>query len=464
MDRVYKEGPFGYNVADKAGSAGTKLVNYGRIGLATLKAFHGLFYNREVVGNISRVIAPPYDIIDEARKRRLQERSPYNIVRLVLPQAPGDRAFWKTSATVYRAWKKGKVLLRDEAPCLYLHRQTFEVSKGKVTRTGIIGALRCTELGTGRVLPHEMTFPRTLSQRLYLLRSCRANFSQVFMVYRDGEEQVDAAVEAAASAPPFMEFLDDEGIEHRVWRVEDAEVIAGITEALRGKELIIADGHHRYETALAYSREDPSVKDPDHPRKFVSVTLVRSGDPGLVILPVHRVLKRLPLPLEEIYRRLEKHFELEVVQRNVAERRGSLAAGLQEEGGARFLMATAGEVVRIVLRREVVPAEVIRGRESRRWKELDISILHALILREAMGLNPETLAENGELSFTPWESAALDDVSSGKAAAAFLVRPTRMAEIWEMARAGERMPHKSSYFYPKLPSGLVIYDHEAGLA
>ncbi len=432
--------------------------------MATLRAFCGLFFNSEVVGDVSRVVAPPYDVIDEAKKRRLQQRSPYNIVRLIMPQDPGDSAFWNTSVAVYRAWKRGEVLIRDETPCLYLHRQTFDAPQGRVTRTGIIGALRCMELGSGGVLPHEMTFPRTRSQRLYLLRSCRANFSQVFMVFRDGEERILPSLEAAASSPPFMEFLDDEGVEHQVWRLEDAEEIAVIAEALQGKKLIIADGHHRYESALAYSGEDPSVRDPNHPRKFVSATLVRSGDPGLVILPVHRVLKRLPLPLEEIYRRLEKYFELEVVRRSADERRGSLAAGLREGGSARFLMATGEEVMRLVLRRRVVPDKVIKGGESSRWKGLDVSILHALILREAMGLNPETLAENGELSFTPWESVALDDVASGKASAAFLVRPTRMEDIWSIAESGERMPHKSSYFYPKLPSGLVIYDHETAFA
>lgn len=429
--------------------------------MVLLRAFRGLFYNREVVGDISRVIAPPYDVIDEALKRKLHERSPYNVVRLILPQDAGDRAFWNTSAAVFRAWKRGEVLLRDTVPCLYLHRQTFASPQGRVTRTGVIGALRCMELGPRGVLPHEMTFPRTRSQRLYLLRSCRANFSQVFMVFRDGEEDVREVLDNLASRPPCLEFVDDGGVEHQLWRVEDEGEIARIAMAVRGGNLIIADGHHRYETALIYSTEDPAIKDPDHPRKFVSVTLVGSQDPGLVILPVHRVLKKLTLPIEEVYRRLEKYFELEVVQGDVAARRGSLAATLHEGGSARFIMATGREIVRLVLRRGVVPAKEIAGEESRRWKELDVSILHALVLGAVMGLQPEKLAENGELSFTPWESEALDRVSSGEASVAFLVRPTRMEDIWEIAEAGERMPHKSSYFYPKLPSGLVIYDHES---
>ncbi|MBC7247883.1 MAG: DUF1015 domain-containing protein [Actinobacteria bacterium] len=432
--------------------------------MAILRPFRGLFYNREVVGDISRVIAPPYDIIDEAKKQKLQERSPYNIVRLILPRDEEEKAFWNTSAAVYRAWKRGEVLLRDEAPCLYLHCQTFASPQGRITRTGIIGALRCMELGPRGVLPHEMTFPRTRSQRLYLLRSCRANFSQVFMVFRDGEEDVRQALDDVTTRPPFVEFVDDEGVEHRMWRVEDTGEIVRIAGALRAGNLIIADGHHRYETALAFSKEDPTIRDPGHPCKFVSATLVRSQDPGLVILPVHRVLKKLHLPLEETYRRLERYFELQVVQGNAAERRGSLAADLQREGRARFIMVTGREIMRLVLRRGVVPAREIEGKESRRWKELDISILHALVLKEVMGLQPERLAENGELSFTPWESEALDQVSSAKASVAFLVRPTRMEDIWEIASAGERMPHKSSYFYPKLPSGLVIYDHESAFS
>ncbi len=462
MERVYKERGFGYNVADKAGLAGHRMVIYGRERLARIRPFHGLYYNQRVVGDISRVVAPPYDVIDEAKKLNLQKRSPYNIVRLILPQDPGDKDFWNTSAAVYRAWKRGDVLVRDEAPCIYLHQQTFDAPQGRVTRTGIICALRCSEFGSGGVLPHEMTFSRTRSERLYLLRCCRANFSQVFMVYRDGEEEILPLIEEAVSREPFMGFTDDEGVEHLLWRMEDPEVTAHIARAVEEKEIIIADGHHRYETALIYSGEDPSVADPGHPRKYVSVTLVRSQDPGLVILPVHRVLKTLPEGSGDIEDRLREYFDVEAVPQGVTERRGPLTAHLPETGPAAFLMATRDKVLRLTLNRRVNPDKAIAGGQSSRWKRLDISILHALVLRGALGLDTEVLAENGELYFTPWES--LDDLCSGRADVAFLIRPTRMEEIWEIARGGERMPHKSSYFYPKLPSGLIIYDHEVGFS
>lgn len=432
--------------------------------MASVRPFRGTFFNLEVVKDLAAVTAPPYDVIDERKKEILLARSPYNIVRLELPQPGSEREFWNRSATLFRAWKKGEVLCADAAPCLYLYRQAFELlERGRMERTGIIAVLECKDFSSGEIMPHEKTFARIRMERLQLLRACRANFSQVFMVFRDDEEAVLPQIEEAAAGPAFLEFRDDEGVEHRLWRLEEGGGAERLARALDGMKMIIADGHHRYETALAYGAETAGAREPGHPSRYVSVALFRSEDPGLVILPVHRLLKRLPLGEEETRERLARYFDVEVLRRDIAAREGMYRDLLEEPVKARFVVITRGGAVRLSLREGVDTARLVVGDESADWKRLDVSVLHSLVLGECLGLNAAELAEKGELAFTPWESRALSAVREGEAEAAFLMRAPRMEEVWNIAEGGERMPHKSTYFHPKLPSGMLIYDHETAL-
>jgi len=417
------------------------------------------------VQDLSRAVAPPYDIIDEKRKASLLARSPYNVVRLILPQKESRREFWSDSATLYRAWKMGEVLTTDSGRCIYIYRQTFDLPDGRtMSRTGALALLRCKDFAGGEVLPHEKTFPRTRAERLNLLRSCRANFSQIFTVFRDESEEVRSLIEEAASADTCMAFRDEEGIRHDVWRMEEGEQTRRLSDILGDKKLIIADGHHRYETALAYSKEDAGAAGAGHPGAYVSVALFRSEDPGLAILPVHRLLRSMKMPVDEVRRRLERYFNVETIQRDITERRGMYAERLESMGRTAFIMITREGADLLVLRDDVDPAGILDGPESARWKALDVSILHSLVMGEGMDVDASEAAENGDLSFTPWESTVISALQEGTSEAAFLVRSTSMDEIWEIAEGGERMPHKSSYFYPKLPSGLIVYDHENALA
>jgi uncharacterized protein (DUF1015 family) len=196
----------------------------------------------------------------------------------------------------------------------------------------------------------------------------------------------------------------------------------------------------------------------------VSVALFRSEDPGLAILPVHRLLRKFPLPVEEAHRRLERFFQVEVVQSDIADRKGMFKERLEATGRPAFIMITREGAALLVPREGVELDGILEGPESVRWKSLDVPILHSLVIGEGLGLDASGLAEKGDLCFTPWESSVMSALTEGEVEAAFLVRPTRMDEIWEIAEGGERMPHKSSYFYPKLPSGLVIYDHETAFS
>ncbi len=432
--------------------------------MADIRAFRGTFYNPQVVKDLSETIAPPYDIIDDKRKQELLERSPYNIVRLILPQQGSNREFWNNSATLFRAWKMGDVLSLDTARCLYVYRQTFDIPEGgRMSRTGIMALLRCRDFGSGEILPHEKTFPRTRAERFNLLRSCRANFSQIFTVFRDDGEEALEIIEEAASAPAHIAFRDDEGIGHEVWRMEEGEQVDMLADILSARKLIIADGHHRYETALAYGKEESSAAPAGDASAYVSTVLFRSQDRGLAVLPVHRLLRRMKQPVEEVRRKMERHFTIETIQDDISLRRGMFKDRLESAGRTAFVMITRQGADLLVLREGVDLGGILMGPESARWKGLDISVLHSLVIGEALNMDANAAAESGELFFTPWESTVMSALQEGTAEAAFLVRATSMDDIWDIAMDGERMPHKSSYFYPKLPSGLAIFDHENAL-
>lgn len=460
QDHVYSTSGVKYNVPDIRAIPKTYFPDNGRSEVAEIRPFRGTLYNPLVVEDFSSVVAPPYDVISDRRREQLLARSSYNIVRLILRVEPSEPDFWKRSAALFRAWKMGEVLIPDLEHGFYVHRQTFSSPVGgSLSRTGLIVALRCEPPETS-ILPHEKTFPRVRRERLNLLRACGANFSQVFTVFRDPGEEVLSLMEKAMAGHPLLEFLDDEGVEHRLWRLDSPGDVESLIRCVSDRLLIIADGHHRYETALAYSKETGADADPDNAAGYVSVTMVRSEDPGLLILPVHRILES-PLPgLREVEERLSPFFDPFPLPGDASRRQGSLAEAIKGEERPAFLLATREGMVRFTLRPRVEPHKVIPGDESRGWKELDISVLHALALDRCLGLDTDKLAEEGKLRYTPWESEALDAVRRGEAAAAVLVRPTRMDDIWKIAEGGERMPHKSSYFHPKLPSGLIIFDHK----
>lgn len=433
--------------------------------MVEIRAFRGTFYDPGKVADLSRVVAPPYDVIDGNRKTQLLERSPYNIARIILPQNENDPEFWNSSASLFGEWKDRGVLAVDNERCLYIYRQTFDLPGARrVSRLGILTAIKCVDFSSGEILPHEKTFSRTRLERFNLLSACRANFSQVFMVFRDQRERAVSIMAEVLEGSPFVDFSDTEGVQHQLWRLEDGSKARELLATVGQSKVIIADGHHRYETALIYGRENRRAGVADDPGGYVSAVLFRSEDPGLAILPVHRMLRRLPTTVEEAYRCLERYFRVEVIQEDIGIREGMFGDRLEGLGRTGFVMLTRRGAALLVLREGLEPSSDIRGPQSDRWKGLDISILHSLALGEALGLDADRLAEDGELTFTPWESKALDDLTGGKAEAVFLVRPTSMQEIWSIAEGSERMPHKSSYFYPKLPSGLVIFDHETAFS
>ncbi len=423
-----------------------------------IRPFRGTFFNLDKVGRIEEVIAPPYDVVDERQKRQLLLRSPYNVVRLILP-VDSEEEFWNDSARLFSRWKEEGVFRTDHEVAVYLYRQAFTLPGDEtLERTGVITLLRCVDFSQGCVLPHEMTFPKTRSQQLNLLRACQANFSQIFTLVSDeGGDLLSHLTRGLAGSVPILDFRDDQGVRHRLFRVAEGSWTSRLTELIRGRRAVIADGHHRYETAVQYAAEN-AARGEDHPSQYVSVCLYSSADPGLVSLPVHRVIKGVGITWEKALRDLEEYFDLERVESS------RLRQALKLQKRLAFGLYLRGFGVLLSPKDRVNLEELVEANRSPEWKLLDVTVLHQVVISRILGQDPVFLVEAGKLSFTPWADEAMAEVDSGEAEALFLLRPTSLSTMWALAEKGERMPHKSTYFHPKLPSGLVMYDHASGLA
>ena len=433
-----------------------------------LKPFCALRYDPAKVGDLARVVAPPYDVIDTAAQERLYARSPYNAVRLILNR---DHDPYGAAAATLAEWRARGVLASDPASALYLYAQRFPVpGGGELERTGVIGALRLESFDSGRVRPHERTLDRAKNDRLALLRACRASLSPIFGLVSAPAWHFGELVPARA---PDVELRDDAGARHRVWRLADPPAVAAITERLAGKDVFIADGHHRYETALRYRDEvraalAASAPPPGSvPCDYMLAYLTTMEDPGLLILPTHRVLRSLPLAPAALRAALATYFTVEDLpwteegmatlldrlqghRAHGSETAGGPAPGVRmgaavEGAGALWLLSAA--TAALPLPAELPPV----------LKALDVTVLHQVVLAGVLGLPIGERGGTPGLSYTQDAQSALALVAAGKAAAAFFLPPTDVEDLRAVALAGLTMPEKSTFFHPKLLTGLVIY-------
>ena len=395
--------------------------------MAVIAPLPALRYDRARVGDLRAVIAPPYDVISPAQQEALYARSPWNVVRLILARDP-DRA--AASARTLREWVAGGVLRRDGSPALYRYAQTFALPDGAVrTREGVICRLRLEDFSSGIVRPHERTLPGPKKDRLAVMRATGAHLSPIFGLYAaPGTRLADVLGPAAA---PDVDVTEEGGERHRLWRITDAAAIARLQAALAPETIVIADGHHRYETALAYRDELGGAGSSGSVLAF----LCSMDDPGLVVLPTHRLVRGpLSCPADALVERLGERFA--VAPLPSAPRAGGEIDLLLPD---RRLRLRAGPEAHAALAH--LPAAV-RG--------LDLSLLHGAILGPILGVEVDALA------FTHDDAEAAAAVERGEAAAAFCLNAPTLAAVRAVCMAGELMPEKSTYFYPKLASGLVF--------
>ncbi|MCC2668845.1 MAG: hypothetical protein K0Q72_1316 [Armatimonadetes bacterium] len=417
--------------------------------MAEVQPFRGIRYRLDQPEDAAVVVAPPYDVISPADQQALEERDARNVIRLELPRdEDGDDATrnrYTRAAELFRSWLEEGVLVREDAPAFYVYGQRYRVGDTEQERLGLMAALKVEPYEAGVVLPHEQTFPKHKEDRFRLLSTAKAQFSPIFGLYSAPEADVRGHLEAAASGAPVASAVDREGVEHRMWAVTDPTFTVWADGAFAGKQVFIADGHHRYETAMRYAQERraQAPEAPASPFDFVMTFLVEMDDPGLVLLPTHRLVPAGLPSAEEVLTRLEPYFRIEDTTLEAVDALEHHQIGLVLSNGRAWkLTLTDTEAVN---RLDQV--------HSAAWRDLDVVLLHRLVLESALGLD-----EHAEIVYTRDPAEARNRVTSGEFQASFVLPSPRVEELKEVAGAGDKMPHKSTYFWPKAISGLVIYE------
>ncbi|MGC2375143.1 MAG: DUF1015 domain-containing protein [Solirubrobacteraceae bacterium] len=414
--------------------------------MADIQPLRALHYDQSLVGALADVTSPPYDVIDAEQREGLLRRSPFNVVAVDLPKGEPDP--YAAAGELFEAWQMQGVVVRDPEPSLWAHTQTYTGPDGqRRTRKGFFCRVRIEGYGPGRVRPHERTHPGPKEDRLRLMRATRTNLSPIFSLYSDPETLAWRALEPATTDSPWAEVSDGDDTIHKLWRISDPKAIASVQQAMRDVELLIADGHHRYETANTYAEELGGEGE----HRYVLMCLVALEDPGLTVFPTHRLVSGLDRERQEALREaLRRDFEIaEVPLERIAPEPGT---GPLQLG---YIDAHHQQAYRLTIKDQAIADEALPG-FSKAYRSLDTGVLEALLLKGALGLSDEDISHFNGLFYARSTDEAVTMVRSGEYDAAFLMRPTPVSQVRDVAASGENMPPKSTFFYPKLLSGLLF--------
>ena len=434
--------------------------------MAHIEPFRALRYDPTRV-SIPQVVTQPYDKITPEMQDGYYAASPHNLVRVILGKEhasdhTGENRYTR-AAQSFRDWRQQRIFLQDAEPSLYLYVERFTApgSTTEMERRGIIALGRIEDYSAGVVFRHEQTLAKPKADRLELLRATRAHFGQLFMLYSDPAAEIDRLLSPTGN--PDLDTKDEYGVSHQVWKISDPVIVRAVQEKMRDKKLVIADGHHRYETALNYRNErraagtpNPSPAGIPAPHDLVMMTLVNMDSPGLVILPTHRVVHGLPSFSASAFRDGAcPYFSVDEVDASVDAARAKVI--LREAGrmGTALLAVTADRVF-LLDRAKLVSPEIFKG-WSLRQQALDVVQLHKCLLEGVLGISEEAIRDQKNVRYIRDIGEAMAQVRSGAANVAFLMNPARMSQVRDIAFAGEVMPQKSTDFYPKLLTGLTIY-------
>jgi uncharacterized protein (DUF1015 family) len=414
--------------------------------MAEVQPLRALRYDPAVAGPLPDLVAPPYDVIDSDRRARLAARSPYNVVHVDLPEDGDDP--YAAAARTFAGWRADGAVVRDVEPALWALRQDYDApgGHGPRTRQGFFARVRVEDYGPGRIRPHERTHPGPREDRLRLTRATRANLSPIFALHSDPTGVAWAALGPHTDREPWGDVTDDEGTRHRVWPVAAPDAVAAATAALADAELLIADGHHRYETARVYAEEVGG----EGPHRYVLMCLVALEDPGLTVFPTHRLVRGLrPDQHEALAAAIRESFDVREVQRGelVPDGDGALTLGYMD---SRFRRPFA-----LTLKDQAIADRALADRAAP-YRRLDTAVLETLLLKGALGYTDEDISHLHGLGYARDADEALGLLDRGDYDAAFFLRATPVDQVREVAAAGESMPPKSTYFFPKLLTGLVF--------
>ncbi len=434
--------------------------------MAGVHAFRGIRYDLGHVGELSNVVAPPYDVIGPDQQDELYKRHPANVIRLILNRdEPGDDEQsnrYTRAAHFFKSWQSEGVLQKETQPAIYVYHQIFTHDGQQFVRRGYMAAVTIEPFGEGNIFPHEETHSAAKEDRLKLIKACQANMSQIFGLYPDDDNQAQELLEAAAAGVTPVEATDHLGVVHRVWPITDLNTAAELSSIMGPKALFIADGHHRYETACNYrqSLADQGELRSDSPAHSVLMMCVSMNDPGMIVLPTHRLFRGLPgLSSQQLMEKLGAAFRTEVVGTGpqlaesvwtdieVADDQGQI--GLYTAKDDTWVLA------RITEAGQQRMAEVA-GEQSSDWQGLGVSILHRLIVETLLGVASHPKPKYVHLVDEVVSGIQEGDEDGSKFPLAALVMPATLDHIRAISQHGERMPAKSTYFYPKLLSGLVF--------
>jgi uncharacterized protein (DUF1015 family) len=413
--------------------------------MADVQPLKTLRYDTDVAGPLGDLIAPPYDVIDDDGRAELAARSPHNVVELDLPSS------YEAAAQTLDEWRRDGVLVQEGEPAIWALRQDYSAPDGNTrSRRGFFARVRVEDYGAGRIRPHERTHPGPKEDRLRLTRATRANLSPIFSLFPDAGSAATETLAQAMHGEPFAEATDGEGTRNTLWRVADPEQIAALQAALADAELLIADGHHRYETARVYA--DELGGEGDH--RYVLMFLVALDDPGLLIFPTHRMLTGLKDDSEKqeaIRDVARRDFEIETLE-DARELEPPADGGRIAFG---YMDSFLKRPFRLTLKDQQIADEALAGMPAP-YRRLDTAVLEALILRGALGMSEDDISHLRGLDYSKNLDDAIERVESGAADAGFFMRATPVEQVREVAEAGESMPPKSTYFFPKVPTGLVF--------
>ncbi|MBI4775412.1 MAG: DUF1015 domain-containing protein [Deltaproteobacteria bacterium] len=451
--------------------------------MAYLKAFQALRYNPETITDLSRVVTPPYDVISPEEQEEFHKAHPQNIIRLILglqfETDNEDNNRYTRAAEYFREWRKSRVLVQDRESALYLYTIEYKLENGEPRqRTGFITLVKLEDLDGGSVRRHEKTFSETKSERFRLMKACRANFSPIFALYSDPESLVSGTLKEAKPQAPVVDFVDRDSTRHLLWPVTNPFVIQTVQEWFKGRELFIADGHHRYETAVnywEYLKKTEGAQANDHPAQYVMMYLCNTSE-DLTILPTHRLLVVWPSPLDRdgFLKRAEQYFDVDAFD---------FASADKDKARARFLSAIEGagrsthsygfdqagrsthsygfawrrdpRYLLLRMKPGIMNGAFGKGL-SDALKNLDTVAFTEVIFRGILGMSDGDLDNHRNLQYSSRYNAALDQVEDGFYTAGFIMNPTRIQQVLDVAKAGLVMPRKSTYFYPKVISGMAI--------
>ncbi|HZX48770.1 MAG TPA: DUF1015 domain-containing protein [Nitrospirota bacterium] len=435
--------------------------------MADIIPFKGIRYNLEKIKDPNLVMTPPYDIISPAQQEMYYNRDEYNMIKIDLVKefptdTEQDNRYTRASNT-FSQWLSSRVMVGEERPSIYFYEVSYTKYGPEKTMKGFIALCRLEEFGKGKVVPHEYTLSKPKSDRLNLLRSCQANFSLIFSLYSSPDGNINKTIEEGLkSSAPDTDVVDDNGDRHRLWVVSDPAIIETIQKEMKDKTVYIADGHHRYEASFNY-RNEARQKSGEGAYDYIMMFFANMDEPGLTVLPTHRLIFGVTEDkMNSLYDNLGKYFRIkdfEFSNGNESGARKQLLDALKKAGPQdHFLgMYIKGENKYSLL--ELIGEDILLNIQSDKplsWRRLDVSILQSLILEDILGFSEESISRQENLCYVKDVDDSIRKVRDEEYQAAFLLNATKIEEIKDVTETGERMPQKSTYFYPKCLTGLVI--------